>query len=768
MYSPPITVHHRKGDLFAVPAIHFCHVFATEVNRTCFNPATQPQAIAVELGPQAAAAVRNHIQGLEAGSGNGKAFPVMLALIKRNRMIRASLKEKAFRLQRQTGMDLSEFSPETLHRELGFVDHSILYLSPVDSIIEAIRCSLQLGVPLYGIDLEEMANGVYKHAVIQDPQSIKDGMTAYLESNIGMADASRDSEIDSRREIAMAARLQTLMRRYSRVLFTGGLAHWQKISQMLEDESIKPAPVFDEQNEAMEDFKRIIVHPSIAVQYMDLFPAVAQAYERRRITEGKAARVWTGPLHSRTLFRSSLRKAYSSYFSNPSAADLKNRNADLESLPGFEAYLHALQQLNHRAVPDLPMVIQAARDIMSESFVNTLTETFMKFPWADPDSHPDCPVLMPPADEIEEPGCAMLVNDNPGSKKRIYLKSIPDFRPPSGGRRIVYRWDAAMNSSLTWTRYTWRPWEYLISSMSYQALQAIRKKQPVHKTTLFEGNILDGIDMKSTLRDFSRGKDRFYVRDRAFEDARLSASPVEGFPVMFILSPGPHPGNEWKVLVEPMEYMKRHVRNAEQWQAIRETRGDQMIASIGYGYSQSMGSGGAHDRNYGIDHYHGILVFQPICWTNRQFARWAELTRYKSNPIYGREGGDLFSENRLKKFYEQKFGIMIGEHDWTSSMALIALPFCGDCLTVVMPEGFRLEPIVYDQAQKQGVKVAANRLEMYLPEQISRVAKCQMVPAVSTEPEPVYSKSIERAIGESQNQNRELVPSEWLQFGAGK
>ena len=128
----------------------------------------------------------------------------------------------------------------------------------------------------------------------------------------------------------------------------------------------------------------------------------------------------------------------------------------------------------------------------------------------------------------------------------------------------------------------------------------------------------------------------------------------------------------------------------------------------------------------------------------------------------------MFSESRLKNFYEQKYGIMIGKHDWTSSMALIALPFCGDCLTVVMPESFQLEPIVYEQAQKQGVRVAANHLEMFSPEQISRVARCQMVPAESTEPEPVYSRSLERAIGESQNQNRELVPSEWLQFGVGK
>ncbi|MBN1567784.1 MAG: hypothetical protein JXA73_08040 [Acidobacteria bacterium] len=766
MFHPPISIHRQNSDLYAVPAIHFSHIFAAEVNRICFHPATQPDAIAVELGPQTAIAVRNRIRELETGAANR--FPVMFGLIKRNRMIRASFKEKAFRLQRKTGKDLSELPPEILYRELGFTDHSILYLSPVDSIIEAIRCSIQLGVPLYGVDLEEMANGLYKPAVIQDPQSMHNGMAAYLKTNAALADATRDPEIDLRRETAMTARIRTLMRQYSKVLFTCGMAHWQKISQMFEDDCIKPAPVFEEQNMDPADFKKTIIHPSIAVQYMDLFPALAEVYEERRIPVPDISKEWTKSLRSRELFRRILKKAFKHHFDKPLDTLPGKRTCDLEAFPGFEAYLHGMQQLAHRAVPDLSMVIQAAKETMSEAFVNALTETFMKYPWVRPEAHPDCPVLMPPADEIEDLDCATLVDSGLPSSKRIYLQSIPDFRPSSKNKRIVYKWDATVTTNSSWYRYTWRPWEYLISSMTFQAIQAARKKQPARKTIVFEGNLLDGIDMKSTLRDFSRGKNRFFVRDRIFKETPLSIRSMDGFPVVWILSPEKHDAADWKVLIEPLDYIKKHVRNAEEFQTIRKTKGDCMVASIGYGYSQTINHKAIHGCYYGVDHYHGIAIFQPIFWTNRQFAQWAEMTRYNRNPIYGYEGGDLFSAGRLKKWCEKKHGIALAEHDWPTGLALMVLPFCRECLTVVMPESCRLEPIVFERARRDGVRVATHRLEMFSPRQIERLAMCQMVPAISVEPETKYETSVERAIGESQTQNRELVPMEWLTFGANR
>lgn len=768
MISRSVAIHPYSSSLCVVPAMHFCHVFAAEVNRICSDPATKPQAIAVELGPRTAAAARLWLQELNIDPRSESTLPVMLALVKRNRMIRASLKEKAFRIQRKTGKDLKELAPETLYRDFGFADHSVLFLSPIDSIIEAIRCSLELGIPLYGVDLEETANGNYESAVIQDPLSCGKSRLDYMAANLSLACATRDCEIDPRREITMAARLKSLAQQHSSLLFTCGMAHWLKIEEMLADDSLQPARVDADYGEAMTDFKRIVVHPSIAVRHTDLFPSLVLAYEKWRISAAQPSVARTGAVDAARIFRGHLQKAYRDYFSRRISTALSaDRTRDLESVPVFEAYLQGMGQLNHRAVPDLFMTITAARETMSSGFTQVLADTFMKFPWTTPGNHSGCSVLMPPADPASGPDCLTLTGDGFPAQQRVYMRPILNSRPSSKDQQISYsyKWGQKKDSFTPSLRYTWRPWEYLISAMSLRAIQARKKKDAVRKTVLFEGYLLEGIDMKTTLRAFSRGNDSLYVKDRIFEESGKPANPVDGFPIVWILNPGEHRGAEWKFLHEPAERMEGYIRDVKTFHTIVKNRGDCMVASIGYGCSESIKRRLSTEQSVSVDHYYGIVIFQPICWTNRQFARWAEMTRYGRNPFYHGLGWSILSKGNLKNWYERVHGIRFDEYDWTTTLTLIALPFCKDWLTVVTPEECRIEPVAFEKARKYGVKLVAAPLKMFSQEQISRLARCQMVPATHVEPETEYSKSIEKAIGEPQTRNRELVPPEWLNFG---
>jgi len=235
MSTPPVTFRWQNSELYVIPARHFCHVFADRLNRICSNPATMPEAIAVELGPETVATALSWLAELGVGTPGYRLFPVMLALVKRNRTIRTSLREKALRLQRESGKDISELSPEILRRELGFSAYSVLFLSPIDSIIEGLRCGLELGVPVQGVDLEETADGIYESALIEDPQLAGEDMGSYMVRNLPIAETYRDEEIDSRREMVMAARLKALLARDKRVAFTCGMAHWLKIRTLLLD-----------------------------------------------------------------------------------------------------------------------------------------------------------------------------------------------------------------------------------------------------------------------------------------------------------------------------------------------------------------------------------------------------------------------------------------------------------------------------------------------------------------------------------------------------
>ena len=117
MFQNLINIRYHGSELLVVPAVHFRHGFATEVNRICSHPNTRPEAIAVELGNKSASAVGGWLKELLPEQKKvQKPLPVMLGLMKHNRLIRASYKQKAFHLQQKTGCDLSELSPEGTKR----------------------------------------------------------------------------------------------------------------------------------------------------------------------------------------------------------------------------------------------------------------------------------------------------------------------------------------------------------------------------------------------------------------------------------------------------------------------------------------------------------------------------------------------------------------------------------------------------------------------------------------------------------------------------
>ena len=764
MSTPPVTFRWQNSELYVIPARHFCHVFADRLNRICSNPATMPEAIAVELGPETVATALSWLAELGVGTPGYRLFPVMLALVKRNRTIRTSLREKALRLQRESGKDISELSPEILRRELGFSAYSVLFLSPIDSIIEGLRCGLELGVPVQGVDLEETADGIYESALIEDPQLAGEDMGSYMVRNLPIAETYRDEEIDSRREMVMAARLKALLARHKRVAFTCGMAHWLKIRTLLLDDSVRPA-VFDGTVAAKAGhFKRVVVHPEIAARHMDLFPAVVRAYEKRRrpVPHAPDSASRRRLIDTEALYQKNQSRAYKKYFScKDQSLSSVGYDPDPGSIRSFEDYLRNLCRLRHCRVPDLFMTVQAVQDVIGGEFAKTLASAFMEFPWTLPEKHADCALLSPSTDSATNAGSAVLVEDGFGSGKHIFVRSIPANPESSTGTQIPYEWHKPKKNGSSSTLHAWHPWNCLISSMSYQAFKEGLKKNRKKNAVLFEGSLLDGIDVKSTIRAFSRGNEQIYVRDSVYETLPGSPSPLEGFPVVWILSPGKHPNASWNALHEPSNYMDPYIRDRAEFKRIRKSRGSQMVVVIAYGnsdYSQ---------RGVKIDRFYGILLFQPISWSNREFARWAELTRYRRNPfcrdayLGPRGGGDLTN------FYAGEHNIKVGENDWATSLILMALPFTRNVLTVVIPDGYRIDKYVFEKAKSYGVKVVATSARLFSPENVARLSICHLVPAISTDPVCVYSKKVEKAIGEPQSAYGHLVPPELAAFGGG-
>ena len=768
MNSDSIMLRLENSELYVVPAIHYHHLFALEVHRLCSDPETRPDAVAVELGPGIARDASSWLRELTMIDGRHKPLPVMLGILKRNRMLRASCKEKALQLQQESGRDLSELPPELLHRELGFSAYALICLTPADSIIEAMRCGIELGVPIFGVDLEDMADGIFKPVMVQDMNG-EQNIVAFIERNAAYAEKQRDDDIDQRRETAMVARLKGIMLHHRRVLFTCGMAHWRRIRNMLENGVIKPALPTEYRDTDKDERTRVIVHPNIAVNVMDSFPALVRTYERHRVPVTAKADFANrrSPFDPAKIFDAQMKNSLRNFLSEGSKGVSNDRpRSSLDEFHDFERYLENLSLLNHSPVPNLAMTVKAAQETMSFEFVSALVDTFMKFPWASPAKFPGRPLLS--QNNKAEDGSAILTINGHRHKSNLFLRNLPSGNAhiPS---TIPYDWEKSKHFTSTYeiddAIHTWFPWDCLISSLSMRAISKVAAKRIAKKTSFFEGSILEGIDIKSTIRASTRGDDRLYVKDHLQERGE-HANFINAFPVVWLLQPdGNNENGDWILLNEPFSYMDRHVRDKMLMENIAQKFGNNMVAVIAHGKGAYLDKEGSWKSKIRLDQHAGILIFQPICWTNKQFAHWAELTGYRRNPFS--QDFSLFTGLfcGLAHYYSEVHGIRIGELHWSTTMILLALPFAKDILTVVVPDGYRTDPVVARKAKKYGVQVELVPHSLFSRAELDRLAKCYLVPAMNTEPSCIYSRDIEKIIGEQQTDNRHLVPQAVLDFG---
>jgi hypothetical protein len=228
--------------------------------------------------------------------------------------------------------------------------------------------------------------------------------------------------------------------------------------------------------------------------------------------------------------------------------------------------------------------------------------------------------------------------------------------------------------------------------------------------------------------------------------------------VVWILRTKADDDAEWKMLFEPSRYMEKHIRDKLVYQQIVTKYGRKMVSIVAYGKAIEENPA-AIDAGLSCDHYSGIAIFQPICWTNKQFARWAEMTGYARTPFCS-------GIDELHALYRQRYHINIKALHWTTALILLAVPFAEEFLTVVIPAEYEIDKVVFAAATRYGVQVRFVPLQRFLQADLDRLSRCHMVPALSVEPTCTYAKEIERYIGEKQTDYLDLVPKVLTDFGS--
>jgi hypothetical protein len=618
--------------------------------------------------------------------------------------------------------------------------------------------------------------------LLQDPATAADDIEEYVARNASFAERERDEEIDGRRELAMAARLKALTGKYRRIVFVCGLAHWHPLLDLLQDSRLEPAlgaalPQMD-----AGEFRRVILHPLMAIHHLDTFPVFANHYEdyRRNAQQRAAYREtwdWDGVFHQM------LETTYRQHFipAEEEGEQLDRALEDWEAKPDFERMLANICTLRQRKTPDIFSALSVAQSVMSESFSRKLSETFMDIQWVTPATYRDLPILAP-SRESTGPGRqnpppahgfrAELMYRDGRISDPFYVQSFPGRRGlPMKTIPFNWQWNGAPApfippiSEPDDGRESWVPTEDLINALLFQAVRVARNQGgATRRVEPFQGSLLDGIDVKTTLRSAARAEKQIFVRSERRHRLGVSTSDedIDAFPVVWIFRRMIPNELEWICSADKLKVLSEYVGEAE-WDAaglpyegymftsvaaVTETRTDPDLTKPGYEVN-------AHTIV-------GKLSFWPQCSRSRT-AEWAIETKLARNPVT--PDGDF---QDLLAYYRERFGFEPGDYPWHVTLIRMAIPVAKKAVTIVAPDGYVLPRVVHDEAAIRRVEVRVAPLSYFPSEVLRRISRVVFLPVLRREYDPdaeidypVFPEHVERYFNEPRDTYRHLIHAKW-------
>ncbi|MCF8301675.1 MAG: hypothetical protein K9I94_00260 [Bacteroidales bacterium] len=757
-------------ELIYLPSIHYKVAFAEAANRLC--NIEEPEAIAVEVGSSTIVECVNWLREF-----TGKpSIPVMLGLMRPNNRISIKYKDLLYELREACGgQDISEFSPEFLKEYFSYSAQTLLPLSPSDSIIEAIRCGIELDIPIYGIDLEHIANydRNARQLVMEDPVNKKDDdLFEYIQRNTKYASRLR-SYVDEKREFAMAARLMNITNRYKKVLFVCGLAHWNNLERLLSSGKIKPSETYDaaeshlitEIKNELSSFTRCIVSPGIAgPKYLDIFPLYADVYNRHgRLgpfnTISPVQRTFL--LNPVSIYTETFENAIRSYFNDNDHLNSKDKQKDISRLIEFRDFLNNLILVKAKKVPDLYTITKAADGVMSEDFKNHIVNAFMDVNWANSLDY-DLPVLLPEPIQNDN-GLKVKIQypdgftsdhfyiDNSYTRKRLEKHHVywkhQGIKPSKKGKKEKkdHKIDYYGSNEVR----TWPPIDYLITAMTLEA-RNVAGKAIESDVEEFQGSIKEGIDFRATIKSISRGKKKIYVKENA-----LYAGKPENYnldPVVWIFDTESN-SMSW------MDYsgMSNQLNNYFT-KRIEKSLEAYYCCAIIYGKDVPCSP---EMRDSLITRYminNGMLYFIPPFFDVQQDAIFVE-NHSRRLPFYdGIHLSDFFEENFNIALHDQN------DKDWHSTLIRIGIKYALQEVTVIVPDNYIIDKAVLNEAKTNRIVLNIAPLSYFPADYINKIRINYGVEVLPGSPGK-YPKEAEDFLQEKQDTNRNLVPGWLLDYG---
>lgn len=155
---------------------------------------------------------------------------------------------------------------------------SYLLVEPADPLVEAARLAREHGVPLHCIDTDLDGYPRYQERLPDSYSICRLGLAAYYGAYRQACGDQEPDALDLRREQGMAYRLQQLAIGHRRILYVCGMAHLQRVKELFARPQAAPLERLRREGLAVWN-----LHPDSCREIMAEFPFLSAVYEYRRI-----------------------------------------------------------------------------------------------------------------------------------------------------------------------------------------------------------------------------------------------------------------------------------------------------------------------------------------------------------------------------------------------------------------------------------------------------------------------------------------------------
>ena len=415
-------------------------------------------------------------------------------------------------------------------------EHSIyLIIEPADPLVEGARLGLELGIPLHLIDAD--LDGYPAHdELLPDSYAVQRiGLEPFYREVASLYRGTPPAEEDLRRERAMAYRLHELSQEHQRILFICGMSHLERIRALLAHPLAQPLSRTRRDGITLSN-----LHPDCCQEILAEYPFLSALYETRRsplppepepggpslrksfhvfeLIEGGKKAIPEEEALAESIQRSARRLGAEGEMPDRQKVMLRlfleaarhysqetGEKVQYWQKRAFFRFARNYALLSRALLPDLFQMLAAARGCLDDNFAYAFFRLASCYPWQKESS--DLPTLRLSAADLWS--ATRRIRFRPKEQQRVKgrsaLKMLNRKKERTPGDWLKGFDDPSICSyppeDLTIEQY----------GRNLKKIGARRLSEDQGRCEPFSASLLDGIDMRETIRNLHEKK--IYVRE---------------------------------------------------------------------------------------------------------------------------------------------------------------------------------------------------------------------------------------------------------------